>query len=803
MWDTETKTNKMKYILKLQGVLSDIFTRDIHHKKHKHGLIETFDNNFNKFIRKTKGEKTESQAARFFINLILHHLTMVAFVTNCPQLLDVVFSLYTSIKADIAAADISDMNKEGVSKKQSNKTKKDVKKKRVSISKRIIALLPNRFSLKNRSSNGGTRHKITGGGKIYVNRNGIVKRIKRRQVQEGDEILHENTMYSVLVGGNNLVSKRYEDLEDGDVLFEHFNRLMLAAANQGLTNVSDSDSDSGSEVSAEADDLIVQLASRCMDDEINYQLMAFIGQQSLVAQGGAETEHQRKIRELQEETVLLRLQRERAIAQSELDQVTQQQQIVSLQQGIQIRRLNIIEGFLTEIGLNYQEYITCTFHAAFDAGTIGLLTSLGTYGLIEILLWVQNYTLKKASEAAQAVGEVITDAAETVHDSSAIVSEGVDLIGNTISTLDWMIGGAFGGVNSLFRGGSEAWNGAKVDPDSCPFSVGDSHPLDMTEEEASNVTDMLRDIANNSSASIGDSIVSAPTSGVFQRLTEYIWSLEIDMESALFKFFCTPIGMLVGFIFIARFRYHVVKDSDRKKKLAEKISIGVLAEQAHREEEEEEKRQQASIRETIGTLTDIAGTMTGGPSYHLLKAITAGKQKSHDSTPSENMDLAVMRNPMKSKRKPSRNGEMMGGGARLIEAAKNMDKKPLTKEKYMALSLPSCGGASCQLQQQHDMARRKQILEVMPDIKPRGGACKPGASKQAMSAEEYPVVRDSSVVHASEVLEMMDNQRMQLLMSKIHEVALLEQELRVNDTTEKRERLRLLVKEIKKIKKGK
>ena len=137
MWDTETKTNKMKYILKLQGVLSDIFTRDIHHKKHKHGLIEKFDNNFNKFIRKTKGEKTESQAARFFINLILHHLTMVAFVTNCPQLLDVVFSLYTSIKADIAASDISDMNKEGVSKKQSNKTKKDVKKKMVFISFRI------------------------------------------------------------------------------------------------------------------------------------------------------------------------------------------------------------------------------------------------------------------------------------------------------------------------------------------------------------------------------------------------------------------------------------------------------------------------------------------------------------------------------------------------------------------------------------------------------------------------------------------------------------------------------------------
>jgi hypothetical protein len=802
MWDTETKTKKMKYILNLQGVLSDIFTRDIHHKKHKHGLIEKFDNSFKKFISKTKGEKTESQAARFFINLILDHLTMVAFVTNCPQLLDVVFSLYTSIKADIAAADISDMNKEGVSKKQSNKTKKDVKKKRVSISKRIRAFFPNRFSLKNSSSNGGTRHKITGGGKIYVNRNGIVKRLKRRQVQDGDEILHENTMYSVLVGGNNLVSKRYEDLEDGDVLFEHFNRLMLAAANQGLTNVSDSDSDSGSEVSAEADDLIVQLASRCTDDEINSQLMAFIGQQSQVAQGGAETEHQRKIRELQEETELLRLQRERAIAQAELDQFTQQQQIVSLQQGIQIRRLNIIEGFLTDIGLNYQEYITCTFHAAFDAGTVGLLTSLGTYGLIEILLWVQNYTIKKASEAAQAVGEVITEAAETVHDSSAIVSEGVDLIGNTISTLDWMIGGAFGGVNALFTGGSELWNGAKVDPDSCPFSLGDSPPLDMTEEEASNITDMLRDIANNSSASIGDSIVSAPTSGVFQRLTEYIWSLEIDMESALFKFFCTPIGMLVGFIFIARFRYHVVRNSDRKTKLAERIAIGAAAVEVHNQIDEEEKRQQAATREAIGTLTDIAGTMAGGASYHLLKAITAGKQKSHHSTPSENMDLAVMRTPMKSKRKPSRNGEMMGGGARLIEAAKKMDKKPLTKEKYMALSLPSCEGASCQLQQQLDMARRKQILEVMPNLKSGGGACKPGASKPAMPAEQGQVVRHTPLETVG-VMEMMDNQRMQLLMSKMHEVSLLNQELSVNENAEKRERLRLLVKEIKKLKKGK
>ena len=119
----------------------------------------------------------------------------------------------------------------------------------------------------------------------------------------------------------------------------------------------------------------------------------------------------------------------------------------------------------------------------------------------------------------------------------------------------------------------------------------------------------------------------------------------------------------------------------------------------------------------------------------------------------------------------------------------------------MALSLPSCGGASCQLQQQHDMARRKQISELMPDLKPRGGACKSGESKHAMSAEEYPVVSNTSVVHASEVLEMMDNQRMQLIMSKMHEVALLKEELRVNDNTEKRERLRLLVKEIKKLKK--
>ena len=135
--DNITIKERTKFVFEFQETLNKVLTQPTYNNKKdsKKSLFKTFDDGFMSFVKKTR--MSEERAARFFIRLILNYLTMVAFTTNCPQLLDVVFSLYTNIVSKINRIDGKDGVTESeissnVSDVSSNVSKKNKKKNRFS-----------------------------------------------------------------------------------------------------------------------------------------------------------------------------------------------------------------------------------------------------------------------------------------------------------------------------------------------------------------------------------------------------------------------------------------------------------------------------------------------------------------------------------------------------------------------------------------------------------------------------------------------------------------------------------------------
>jgi hypothetical protein len=692
---------------------------------------------------------------------------MVAFTTNCPQLLDMVCSLYIEIVSDMKYTDEKKQTKHTL-KERVKDTVKGVKEKVTGFifrpgranavtSRALITRTAggNRQFSKKKGVRGNTTAKIIGGGRIKVRRNGIVKKIRKSHIEDGDEVLDKRSTYNI-TRGTRVINVRYDDLEDGDVLFDEFTRKLVAAADDGFAHMSDSDS----ALSDEDPRLMVKLAARCSDEKKMEELMEWIRDRAVeeeedsaseasnnVAQRApVETEHQRKIRELREQTEVILAEKTLLEARNAL------------------KKESIITGYLEDIGLNLEEWTMCGFRAIFDAGTMGLLTTLGTRGLIEILSIIEKYIRYKSHQAVEAVGEAATavgeavgeaasvvgeaavDAANTARDNSAIINEGADLLFNIGATLDWGIGGLFGGVNSLFSSGSKVLEEASLDNETCSLIEIDNnatveetaHALNnITAEVLQNITDMATNASSLFDERSFEESESAPTAGLYQRLRQFFWNMNIT--GSLYNFFCSPIGILVGLVFVAKFSYYVHQENKEKKRLRQKVSLQQAATDTHAELDQQEKDQAESNKRTLGVLLDVAGTMVSGGTLPLLRLLQRETKPSRDAV-DELDELLSPQKPKKSsshrkaiadratidqlvgflqdeKSKGSQRKMVAGGGGVLTKAASKLRKERLTKEKYLRLSNPECvlpsAAESCL---DHDRRRMVSISENVSEL---------------------------------------------------------------------------------------
>lgn len=215
-------------------------------------------------------------------------------------------------------------------------------------------------------------------------------------------------------------------------------------------------------------------------------------------------------------------------------------------------KLQMMEFYMTNRGLTCSEIIICVLDASFDAGIAALLTVILIYGVDRI----DKYLRTKAGEVvgavvegAQMVGDTVVDAAETVRDNSAIVDEGATLIGNIVSTGDWMIGGIFGSVNRVFDYGSKAQNG-KV---SCPFC----------EESAASTTAVIENIT----------IASAQ---VIQEKMEYIPILpeQISISHLVYNEITSIPGVVLCLVFLWKLKVYYVQEREKKERLRTSVVFG-------------------------------------------------------------------------------------------------------------------------------------------------------------------------------------------------------------------------------------
>lgn len=213
-------------------------------------------------------------------------------------------------------------------------------------------------------------------------------------------------------------------------------------------------------------------------------------------------------------------------------------------------KLQMMEFYMTNRGLTYDEILMCIMDALFDAGTASLLTVTIIHGIDRL----DKYLRKKAGEVAEAVvegaqivGETVVDAAETVRDNSAIVDEGATLVTNIVSTGDWAIGGIFGGINYIFDYGGKAQSGEI----SCPFC-----------EEEPNI------LKNHSITLIND------TNHIPNHITNHInhtKNIFQDINLSFYQLFYNEItsipGLVLCVIFLWKLKIYYVREREKKERL--------------------------------------------------------------------------------------------------------------------------------------------------------------------------------------------------------------------------------------------
>jgi len=212
-------------------------------------------------------------------------------------------------------------------------------------------------------------------------------------------------------------------------------------------------------------------------------------------------------------------------------------------------KLQMMEFYMTNRGLTYDEISICVLDALFDAGTASLLTVT----IIHAIDRVDKYLRKKAGEVAEAVvesaqivGETVVDAAETVRDNSAIVDEGATLITNIVSTGDWAIGGIFGGINSIFDYGGKAQTGEI----SCPFC--DEEPYILKNHTIND------SITHSITHSINDSITH--TKNIFH-------DINVSFYQSLYNEITSIPGLVLCVIFLWKLKIYYTRERDKKERL--------------------------------------------------------------------------------------------------------------------------------------------------------------------------------------------------------------------------------------------
>ena len=211
-------------------------------------------------------------------------------------------------------------------------------------------------------------------------------------------------------------------------------------------------------------------------------------------------------------------------------------------------KLQMMEFYMTNRGLTYDEILTCVMDALFDAGTASLLTVTILHGIDR----VDKYLRKKAGEVAEAVvegaqivGETVVDAAETVRDNSAIVDEGATLITNIVSTGDWVIGGIFRGINYIFDYGGKAQTGEI----SCPFC-----------EEEPNILKNDSILFENNTNPIYPIHQTNDTKNIFRHINVSFYQL-------LYNEITSIPGLVLCVIFLWKLKVYYMRERDKKERL--------------------------------------------------------------------------------------------------------------------------------------------------------------------------------------------------------------------------------------------
>lgn len=209
-------------------------------------------------------------------------------------------------------------------------------------------------------------------------------------------------------------------------------------------------------------------------------------------------------------------------------------------------KLQMMESYMTNRGLTYNEILICVLDALFDAGTASLLTVTIIHGGNAILARIDSYIRQKAGEVAdtvvetaQIVGESVVDVAETVRNNSDIVDEGATLISNVVSTGDWVIGRVFGSINYIFDYGGKAQNG-KV---SCPFC------------EESEFIEIVTDITH-----VTDIIT-------ITREEDDVKAEPFLLSQWLYNELTSIPGLVLCVIFLWKLKIYYVKEREKKEKL--------------------------------------------------------------------------------------------------------------------------------------------------------------------------------------------------------------------------------------------
>jgi hypothetical protein len=220
-------------------------------------------------------------------------------------------------------------------------------------------------------------------------------------------------------------------------------------------------------------------------------------------------------------------------------------------------KLQMMEFYMTNRGLTCSEIIICVLDASFDAGIASIFTVIFIHGIDRIDKYLRNKAgevVEAVVEGAQMVGGTVVDAAETVRDNSVIVDEGATLIGNIITTSDWLIGGVFGSINVVFDYGSKAQTG-KV---ACPFCEESTPSPSIT---------LVEHISNT----IQEQQVIQPTMETLPILQQHLY---------VYDWMCDELtsipGMVLCLVFLWKLKIYYVQERAKKERLRTSVVFGEL-----------------------------------------------------------------------------------------------------------------------------------------------------------------------------------------------------------------------------------